>query len=81
MTSHCTRLAVLVVLALALGTAPMAQPLPSAPAAAERHVPAPSTSYSLAYQSHLTVRADLTATNLATKRLKILAPAAIQPLI
>ena len=80
MTSHCMRLAVLVVLALALGTAPMAQPLPSAPAAAERHVPAPSTSYSLSYQSHLTVRADLTATNLVTKRLKILAPAAIQPL-
>jgi len=80
MTSHCMRLAVLVVLALAPGTAPMAQPLPSAPAEAERHVPAPSTSYSLAYQSHLTVRADLTATILATKRLKILAPAAIQPL-
>jgi hypothetical protein len=74
------RLAVLVVFALALGTAPMAQPLPSAPADAERHVPAPSASYSLSYQSHLTVRADLTATNLATKRLKILAPAAIQPL-
>jgi Domain of Unknown Function with PDB structure (DUF3857)/Transglutaminase-like superfamily len=80
MTSHCMRLAVLVVFALALGTAPMAQPLPSAPADAEHHVPAPSTSYSLSYQSHLTVRADLTATNLATKRLKILAPAAIQPL-
>ena len=80
MTSHCMRLAVLVVLTLALGTAPMAQPLPSAPAEAERHVPAPSTSYSLAYQSHLTVRADLTATILATKRLKILAPAAIQSL-
>jgi hypothetical protein len=80
MTSHCMRLAVLVVFALALGTAPMAQPLPSAPADAERHVPAPSASYSLSYQSHLTVRADLTATNLATRRLKILAPAAIQPL-
>src|SRR6202023_2769691 len=80
MTSHCMRLAVLVVFALALGTAPMAHPLPSPPADAERHVPAPSASYSLSYQSHLTVRAALTATNLATKRLKILAPAAIQPL-
>src|SRR5205807_6028737 len=75
----CMRLAVLVMLALAPGTAPMAQPLPSAPPA-ERHVLAPSTSYSLSYQSRLTVRADLSATNLATKRLKILAPAAIQPL-
>ena len=65
MTSHCMRLAVLVVFALALGTAPMAQPLPSAPADAEHHVPAPSTSYSLSYQSHLTVRADLTGAHLA----------------
>ena len=40
MTSHCTRLAVLVVLALALGTAPMAQPLPSAP-------PLPSATFPL----------------------------------
>jgi hypothetical protein len=41
------RLAVLAVFALALGAAPMAQPMPSAPAAAECHVPAPNSSYSL----------------------------------
>ncbi len=74
------RLAVLVAFALAVGTGAVAQPLPSAPAAAEDHIGAPNASYSLSYQSHLTVRADLTATNLVTKRLKILAPAAIQPL-
>ncbi len=39
---------------------------------------APATSYAVAYDGHLTVRADRTATGVFTKRYKILAPAAIQ---
>jgi hypothetical protein len=50
---------------------PQAAPPQAAPAAAAQ------TPYSATYEGHITVRADRTATDVFTKRFKILAPSAI----
>ena len=52
------------------GAMPQAAPPQAAPAAAQ-------TPYSATYEGHITVRADRTATDVFTKRFKILAPSAI----
>jgi hypothetical protein len=58
-------------------TAALAQTEDLAPAPAPA---APTTSYGLAVQGHVTVRADRTATAVFTRRFKILTPASIQPI-
>lgn len=54
-----------------------AVPIPAAPTATAPRAATPQLPYTLTYTSHLTVRADRTATDLFTRRLKILTPFAL----
>src|SRR5262245_61624312 len=66
-------LATLLAALSATGAQAQGPDLPAATAAA------PPTSYGIAFEGHVTVHADRTATGVFTRRFKILTPAAIQP--